>query len=127
MFTADRPSWQNPKILSVLLVVFATGAMTGALCMRLGLHERLHASPAGTSLKDPKAMAGWRERCKKELSLSDEQAQKLDSILDDYKLYYQSLQDQIEEVRATGKSRIMQVLNSEQKAKFEKLLNEAPH
>jgi len=119
---SDRPSWQNQRILTTLIVIFVSGAMTGALCMRLGLHERLH--PSGASLNNPNTGKVFLARCQKELNLTQQQAEQMATILDDYKMYYQSLQDQLDEVRATGKSRILAVLNDQQRARFEKLLNE---
>jgi Spy/CpxP family protein refolding chaperone len=123
MFSADRPSWQNPKVLSVLVLVFVAGALSGALSMRLGLHERLHGG--SPTLSKPDSAKLFLGRCEKELNLTPEQSAQMKTILDDYKLYYQSLQDQLDDVRATGKSRLMAVLTDEQKLKFEKLLAEA--
>jgi Spy/CpxP family protein refolding chaperone len=129
MFQSDRPSWQNPKVLTTLVLVFVAGALTGALGMRVGLHDRLH--PSNASLSKPDSAKLFLNRCQKELDLTPQQAEQMRTILDDYKLYYQSLQDQyeslqgqLEEVRATGKSRILAVLNEQQKAKFEKLLTQ---
>jgi hypothetical protein len=45
-------------------------------------------------------------------------------ILDDYAKFYQSLQDQLADVRANGKSRIMALLNDEQKQKFEQMMTD---
>jgi len=123
MLAADRASWQNPKILSTLLLVFVAGALTGALFMRLGLHDRLHRSSSGP-LSNPKSAEIFLGRCEKELKLSPQQAEQMKAVLDDYKLYYQSLQVSLEEVRATGKTRIMALLNDDQKSQVEKLLVE---
>ena len=90
--------------------------------MRLGLHQRLH--PATLSLQKPDSARIFLDRCQHELNLTPQQAEQMRSILDDYKLYYQSLQDELEEVRATGKSRLMSVLTDEQRAKFDKILTE---
>ena len=122
MFATDRPSWQNPKVLTTLILVFVTGAFSGALSMRLGLHQRIH--PTTLSLQKPDSAKIFLDRCQHELNLTPQQAEQMRSILDDYKLYYQSLQDELEEVRATGKSRLMGVLNDEQRAKFDKILAE---
>jgi uncharacterized membrane-anchored protein YhcB (DUF1043 family) len=119
MISAERAGWQNPKVITTLLLVFIAGAMAGALSMRLGLHDQLHGA---ASLRDPQTAKAFLERCTHELHLTPHQAAEMATILDDYKVYYQSLQDQLEEVRATGKSRIMALLNDEQKAKFEQLL-----
>jgi Spy/CpxP family protein refolding chaperone len=121
MAPADRASWQNPRILSTLLLVFLSGALAGALSMQLGLHDKLHRSgPA------------WREgnkaifltKFKRELNLSPKQADDIATVLDDYATYYQALEGQIDEIRATGKNRILQVLDPGQKQKFEKMMEE---
>jgi Spy/CpxP family protein refolding chaperone len=125
MQAVDRASWQNPKVLTTLLLVFVAGAFTGALSMRWGLHERLHPGSSAT-WKDPQTAKLFLGRCRKDLNLTPKQAEEMSSILDDYKLYYQSVQDQLDEVRSTGKSRIMALLNPEQKRKFEQMLSEGP-
>ena len=63
-------------------------------------------------------------RFQAELGLSGAQTQKLALVLDDYSQYYQSLQDQLDDLRATGKTRIMQILDPEQRVKFEKMMND---
>lgn len=121
MFAADRASWQNPRVLATLVLVFLTGALAGAITMRAGLHEKLHRSAAY-----------WRDGgkefsydlLKKELNLSPEQSARLKTVLDDFVKYHEDLQAQIEDVRATGRNRIMQILNSKQRERFEELSNQ---
>ena len=45
------------------------------------------------------------------------------TVLDDFMTYFQTLQAQMDDVRATGKQRIMKILNEDQKQRFEKLLS----
>lgn len=123
MTAADQTSWQNPKVLTTLLLVFVAGALAGALSMRLGLHERIHPTSAG-SAPAPVASKQFLDRCTKDLALSPQQAQQMALVLDDYKQYYQNIQDQFEDVRATGKNRIRQILTEEQRIKFEKMMSE---
>jgi hypothetical protein len=122
MVATERAPWQNPKIVSTLMLVFLAGAATGALSMRLGVHSRVRQatalSPAQVSQDE------ILNRFKKQLDLSPPQAEKLALVLDDYRQYYMSLEDQLDDLRATGKTRIMQILNPEQRDKFEKLMNE---
>ena len=121
MFAAERASWQNPRVLTTLVLVFLTGALAGAITMRAGLHERMH-----------RAASYWRdggnefsyERLKKELDLTPEQSERLKVILDDFVKYHDDLQAQIEDVRATGKNRIMQILDDRQRRRFEQLSNQ---
>jgi len=124
MLAAERATWQNPRVLTTLVLVFLTGAMAGAITMRAGLHDRMHRS----------SVPYWREgrnefsydRLKKELDLTPEQSERLKTILDDFVKYHEDLQAQIEDVRATGKNRIMQMLDARQRQRFEQLSNQLP-
>jgi hypothetical protein len=116
----------NTRIIFTLTVVFLAGAATGMLGMRYGLHEQLHQPVAANSDRD--AMV---EKFRAELKLSPDQADKLTEVLDDYGHYYKSVEDQIrdlhlreqiEDLRSTGKNRIMDILNEEQRQKFEKMM-----
>lgn len=123
MFASDQPSWQNPRILMLLVLVFLTGAMAGAIGMRAGLHEQLHRS--AVYWKGEKADFSYDE-LKKELNLSPDQSQRLKTILDDFVKYHEDLEAQIEDVRATGRNRIVQMLTPEQRKRFEQLSNDLP-
>jgi uncharacterized membrane protein len=106
----------DPKTLCAvtLVLVFLCGAVAGALAMNLGLHTRLHQptfdSPAGKALNF--------EHLQKELDLSPAQAEQMRSILNDFWDYYRT-------VLTDGKVRVEQILNEQQRKKFEKLLLEA--
>jgi hypothetical protein len=138
MAAAERAPWQNPRILTILMLVFVAGATTGALFMQLGLHEVLHraSAPGGVlpraAAPIPQAAttahdAGHQAvliRFQTELGLTAAQTEKLALVLDDYSQYYQSLQDQLDDLRASGKTRIMQLLDAQQRIKFEKMMNQ---
>lgn len=119
--TGDCSPWRNPRALSIILLVFLSGGIAGALGMRFGLHQMLHRS-------GPYWKEGGKDislqKFKKELNLTPQQEHEMESILDDFMMYYQTLQAQMEEVRATGKNRVLRILNEEQKQKFERMLNE---
>jgi len=119
---AERAPWQNPRILTTLLLVFLAGATAGALSMRFGLHERLHRTVSAASREPNREVV--LQRFKTELDLSGAQTQQIGLVLDDYGQYYQSLQDQLDDLRATGKTRILQILDASQRAKFEKMMSE---
>ncbi len=124
MIEADRASWQNPRILALLLLVFLCGALAGALTMRGGLHEKMHR--AAPYWKDDKTQFFSYEKLKKELNLTGEQSVRLKTILDDFVKYHEDLEAQIEDVRATGKNRIVQMLTPQQRQRFEHLCNQLP-
>jgi len=116
----ERATWQNPRIFSTLLLVFLAGAAAGAVSMKFGLHGFLHKSSAPTSKEAVLQMY------RRDLNLTPAQTEKISLILDDYRHYYQSVQDQEDDIRATGKMRILQELDPAQREKFQKMMGEIP-
>jgi hypothetical protein len=113
-----RPTWHHPRILSLLILVFLCGAAAGALSMRV----------AGTYMAKP-SINTWKESTRemtldwfrRELDLTPEQAREIEAVLDDYVIYYQNLQTQMDDFRYEGKKRIMQILNEEQRRKYQSI------
>jgi hypothetical protein len=64
------------------------------------------------------------QRFKTELDLSPEQTAKIAIVLEDFSHYYESLQEQQTDLRATGKNRIVEILNQQQRERFEKMMNQ---
>jgi Spy/CpxP family protein refolding chaperone len=122
MVAAERAAWQNPRVLGTLFLVFVAGAACGALWMRLGLHEELHRAVAAASHDTDRDAV--LQKFKTELDLSSAQSEQIAMVLDDYRQYYQSLEDQLNDLRDTGKSRIMEILNPDQRQKFQKMMND---
>jgi hypothetical protein len=125
MAASERAPWQNPRILSTLFLVFVAGAAVGGLAMQLGLHDKLHRT-ASAATREPNRRELNREvvlqKFKTELQLSGAQTEGIALVLEDYGKYYQSLQDQLDDLRLTGKTRILQILNPDQRARFEKMM-----
>ena len=115
---------KNPKVIGTLVLVFLAGGAVGALTMQIGLHDRLHrtvsAASAPAAVHKAPTNDALVQRFKTELNLSGDQTDKIAMVLEDYRQYYQSLQDQLDDVRSTGKTRILQILDEQQRAKFEK-------
>jgi Spy/CpxP family protein refolding chaperone len=128
------PAAQNPKVITTLVLVFLAGAGAGAVGMRLGLDDRIHRvkaaslstqlRPTGAAQRAPYNRDLILQKFRTELDLTPDQTQAVASVLGDYRHYYQNLQDQLEDVRSTGKSRIMQILNPDQKQKFDHIMAE---
>ena len=117
----------NLKVAGTLAVVFLAGGAVGALTMQLGLHERLHRTVSASTLpviRKASSSDALVQRFKTELNLSSDQTDKIAMVLADYREYYHSLEDQLDDVRSTGKSRIMQILDEQQRAKFEKIMGD---
>jgi hypothetical protein len=123
MLASDQPTWQNPRILSTLVLVFLTGALAGAIGMRAGLHSGVQRS--GTYWRGEKVQFSY-ELLKRDLNLSADQSSKLKTILDDFAKYHDDLELQIDDVRATGRNRILQILTPEQRKRFEQLSDQLP-
>jgi hypothetical protein len=125
---ANDPAGKNPKVIGTLVLVFLAGAAVGALTMQMGLHEKLHRTVSAASVPAAVRKAPTNDalvqRFKTELNLSGGQTDKIAMVLEDYRQYYQSLQDQLDDVRSTGKTRIMQILDEQQRAKFEKMMGD---
>lgn len=120
---SDKPSIGNPRIASTLLLVFLAGAAAGMLGMRYGLHDRLHRVAAASPPRDSNRDAVLQD-FKTKLDLSSEQTEQIAVVLEDYGHYYESLQDQLDDLRSTGLSRILKILQPGQREKFEKMRSE---
>jgi hypothetical protein len=110
MATAALPRPNEKIAILSFVLVFFCGMVMGAVVMSLSGHATLHGSPplaSGLSM----SVREWKE----ELNLTDQQTDQLTSILDDFSHYY-------DYVLADGNSRIMQILNPEQRRKYEQML-----
>jgi hypothetical protein len=91
-------------------LVYLCGGVTGALLMNLKSHAHSQVVDHGHFGNKYEL-----EHLQKELELSDEQTRQLSMILDDVAKYYDN-------VLSDGQTRVMQILDDKQKAKFQKLL-----
>jgi len=121
--TSQPAPWRNPRILLTLLIVFLCGASAGMLGMALGQHRLVRASQQPLWKESGKEIS--LEHFKRELNLSAAQTEQLETILDDFFTYYHTLQAQLDDVRASGKQRILRILDENQRRRFEKLLAES--
>jgi Spy/CpxP family protein refolding chaperone len=114
--------WRNRRVVSTLVLVFLAGASAGAFAMRFGLHDKLHRTVSAAS-REPSREAVL-QNFKTKLDLSNEQTEQIDMVLEDYRQYYESLQEQLDDLRSTGRNRILQVLAPPQREKFEKMMSD---
>jgi len=91
--------------------------------MQYGLHDRLHRVAAAAPPRDSSHDAMLQE-FKNKLDLSAEQTDQIAVVLQDYSHYYESLQDQLDDLRSTGLTRILQILQPGQREKFQKIRSE---
>lgn len=114
MTSASLPRPVERTAIASLIGVFLCGVMAGAIAMSFWFHPALHPSlTKGTGINT--AVHEW----KKTLSLTDDQTRQLSSILEDFAHYYDN-------ILADGNTRILQILNPEQKKKYLKMIAEHP-
>lgn len=112
-----RPTARTAVVSFIL--VFLCGALLGAVVMHFAGHPHVAAASTSDAAAAPAAsglsmsVADW----KKQLDLTDDQTEKLTSVLDDFSRYYDN-------VLADGNSRIMQILNPEQRRRFEQMIHD---
>ena len=110
MSTVALPRPAERVAIVSLVLVFLCGGLLGAVAMNYWVHPGLHGSaPGATGLS--MSTKEWKEQ----LDLSEEQMRQLTSILDDFSRYYDYL-------LADGNSRVMQILNADQKVKYERMM-----
>ncbi|HTX36411.1 MAG TPA: hypothetical protein VME43_15385 [Bryobacteraceae bacterium] len=114
MLKAAPSSW-SPKLAVgiTLTLVFLCGVAAGAVAMNLGVHNLLHQPAFDT----PAGKALYFEHLQKELDLTPAQSEQIQSVLNDFWLYYRT-------VLSDSKARVEQLLNEEQRKKFERMLQE---
>jgi hypothetical protein len=107
-------AWDPRLVCAVTLsLVFLCGAAAGAVVMSFGAHTRLHQPAFDTA----SGKAAYFARIQRELNLTPAQTVQMRSILDDLWQYYRV-------VLNDSKARVEQVLNEEQRKKFERILQE---
>ncbi len=121
MANVNRHLWLNPRVILALSLVFVAGGLVGALTMRWSVRRSENRSAAFYSINGKEVPL---DQLARELQLNPEQTQEMQMMLDDFVMYVQMLQTQMEEVRASGKSRILDILDEQQRAKFEKMMTD---
>ena len=114
MTATDSAIAARPKVTLIALfsLAFLGGAAVGAVMMRsYAFREAHHAIILHERKED--TLARWRDK----LQLTDDQAAQIGLILDDFNKYY-------DKVLAEGHERIVQVLNAEQRKKFERMVTQ---
>jgi Spy/CpxP family protein refolding chaperone len=96
-----------------LALVFLCGAVIGALVMDLGVHGRGQVAAFDT----PQGKADYFARMQKDLNLTPAQSEQIELILTDFWQFYRT-------VLSDSKQRIEVLLTPDQKARFERLLQD---
>ena len=112
MSTVTLPRPAERAALFSLVLVFLCGAVAGAIVLSYARNAGLHGAPpvsSGLSMSVAEMKSG--------LNLTDDQTRQLTSILDDFSHYYDNL-------LADGNSRILQILDPDQKKRFAQMIEQ---
>lgn len=119
--SANHYSWSNPRVLLTFALIFLCGALVGAIAITLTAQSQAYTASTPQELNRQLTLS----RLTAELDLTESQQERLRVVLDDYFQYYHALQDQLDEVKASGRDKITEILTDEQKAKFQQMLSRA--
>ncbi len=117
--TNAQVTFYKGKIAGVLSVVFLAGMLAGAVGTSVYQQQAASAPHADSH---PASLAV--EHLRDELSLDNEQYAQVRGVLDECIMLEADMLTQIQLLRSDGRERIVKVLNSDQRAKFESLLNQ---
>ena len=113
------------KTILTMSAVFALGAIMGASWGGILVSRNVASIPPTLHKSKPAII----EKFKTRLRLSPEQAQRIDSILDqthhDFNELHLAVKPQFEEIRQQMRSQIQQILRDEQKQDYQAMLRES--
>jgi uncharacterized membrane protein len=116
---------ESRRIRAKLFVglVFLCGALAGAVATNVWVRAHPFSIPlAQADSPRPNRQQRAVEWFTTELKLSPEQTQRLRQILDETRVAYQGHELEIERIRREGNSRVRDILNGNQKVKFDAML-----
>jgi hypothetical protein len=111
----SKPRTSRAACALTLTLVFFSGAFTGAIAYNYaGKKMSARSAPFWTEAGKERSLERW----KRDLNLRPDQVKEIEMILDDFTMYYRS-------VMSDGKSKILRILDDQQKQKFLKLVSDA--
>ncbi|MEZ5365911.1 MAG: hypothetical protein R2748_27160 [Bryobacterales bacterium] len=113
-----RLSAYREKALGILAIVFVAGLATGVLGTRA--YDRHMDATKGDPLQQQASVA--MDRLTHDLDLNDEQAERVQAILDHYIMFEADLLSQVRSLQQQGRKEILEVLDAEQRSKFETMV-----
>jgi hypothetical protein len=119
----NQPGWSNPKVLTIFALIFLCGIAFGSALTRSYLHRHLASARDRHEAAIESASRFGLQNLKTELDLTPEQLRFITQELDDYRKYYQNIEDERLDVAEHGKQRILDRLSDHQKRKFNDLFS----
>ncbi|MBI3896508.1 MAG: hypothetical protein HY313_11320 [Acidobacteria bacterium] len=119
---------ERKKASLFVAMTFLCGALTGAVATNLWVKTRSSVSVARADAPAEEQQRSREQRIKRsvewfteELNLSSEQASQLTQILDETRNAYRIEEKRIESIREQSRNRIREILNAEQRAKYDEI------
>lgn len=111
------------KAFAVLVAVFLAGFVSGAVALRI--YHQQTAQAERIDLNSQPAIV--TQHLRDELSLSETQTAQVEEILDYYIMHEADLLTQARQLRVEARERILELLNEEQRKKFENVIETSSH
>lgn len=124
MLRHGQPGWSNPKVLTILAIIFVCGAAFGSAVTRTYLHAHMFHPRSDRAIEMARSVG--LKHLKAVLNLTPEQEHTVTAVLDDYGKYYQNIEDEREDVAESGKRRILAALNPDQRRRFKEIFESTP-
>jgi t-SNARE complex subunit (syntaxin) len=109
------------KLAGFVALIFVSGMAVGAVATKLA--DRYAHPPHALTLSEDE-MATAVQHLHQELELNEEQARAVEAILDEFIMQQADLMSQFRTSRLSGHDRLLQILNEDQRQRFQKVLSE---
>jgi len=117
-----QPVVDKKKAAGLLALVFLVGVLTGVCAEEFYERNIENAEAASPPEPAPPRPSLAADHLREELNLDSEQTEQVEMILDQCIMHEADLLRQIQMVKIDGRQRILKVLDSQQRQKFEKLV-----
>jgi len=111
------------KAVALVAAIFIAGAASGALGMRMFERHIASAEASGRAAYQDQTLIAL-DRLTNELSLNQDQVDRVETILDECIMMEADLLTQIRELQQHGRERILEVLEPSQRERFRRMIRQ---
>jgi len=112
------------KLFGLVGLIFFAGLVAGGFATHLAHRLWIEPKLVSAAVLDAGEKAAAIEHFNRELELSQAQAQAIEAILDEFIMQQADMVARYQTTRQSGQSRILEILNDDQRRRFQQVLNE---